>query len=86
MKRFVDRRARSPLPAIFLLLFSSFNSVKQAVLIILNIPFALIGGILALVDRALQFERQRQRRLHRALRCRRAQRRCHGELFQRAAP
>ena len=34
---------------IFLLLFSSFNSVKQAVLIILNIPFALIGGILALV-------------------------------------
>jgi cobalt-zinc-cadmium resistance protein CzcA len=35
--------------AIFLLLFSSFNSIKQAVLIILNIPFALIGGILALV-------------------------------------
>jgi cobalt-zinc-cadmium resistance protein CzcA len=35
--------------AIFLLLFSSFNSVKQAVLIVLNIPFALIGGILALV-------------------------------------
>jgi len=35
--------------AIFLLLFSSFNSVKQALLIIMNIPFALIGGILALV-------------------------------------
>ena len=35
--------------AIFLLLFSSFNSVKQATLIILNIPFALIGGIIALV-------------------------------------
>jgi cobalt-zinc-cadmium resistance protein CzcA len=35
--------------AIFLLLFSSFNSVKQAVLIVLNIPFALIGGIIALV-------------------------------------
>lgn len=34
---------------IFLLLFSSFNSVKQALLIIMNIPFALIGGILALV-------------------------------------
>ena len=32
--------------SIFLLLFSSFNSVKQATLIILNIPFALIGGIL----------------------------------------
>ena len=35
--------------AIFLMLFSSFNSVKQAFLIILNIPFAMIGGILALV-------------------------------------
>ena len=35
--------------AIFLLLFSSFNSVRQATLIILNIPFALIGGIVALV-------------------------------------
>lgn len=34
---------------IFLLLFGSFGSVKQALLIILNIPFALIGGILALV-------------------------------------
>ena len=32
-----------------LLLFGSFNSVKQALLIILNIPFALIGGILALL-------------------------------------
>ena len=37
------------LAGIFLLLFSSFNSVKQALLIIMNIPFALIGGILALV-------------------------------------
>jgi heavy metal efflux system protein len=35
--------------SIFLLLFSSFNSVKQALLIIMNIPFALIGGILALI-------------------------------------
>jgi cobalt-zinc-cadmium resistance protein CzcA len=34
--------------AIFVLLFSSFSSVRQALLIILNIPFALIGGILAL--------------------------------------
>jgi cobalt-zinc-cadmium resistance protein CzcA len=37
------------LASIFLLLFSSFNSVKQAALIILNVPFALIGGIIALV-------------------------------------
>ena len=33
---------------IFLLLFSSFNSVRQATLIILNVPFAMIGGIIAL--------------------------------------
>ena len=33
---------------IYLLLFSSFNSLKQAGLIILNVPFALIGGILGL--------------------------------------
>ncbi len=33
---------------IFLLLFGSFNSLRQAALIILNVPFALIGGIVAL--------------------------------------
>ena len=33
---------------IFMLLFSSFSSLKQAALIILNLPFALIGGIIAL--------------------------------------
>ncbi len=33
---------------IFFLLFSSFNSVRQAGLIILNLPFALIGGIVGL--------------------------------------
>ncbi len=33
---------------IFLILFSSFNSVRYAALIIMNLPFALIGGIAAL--------------------------------------
>jgi cobalt-zinc-cadmium resistance protein CzcA len=33
---------------IFMLLYMSFNSFKNAFLIILNVPFALIGGILAL--------------------------------------
>jgi cobalt-zinc-cadmium resistance protein CzcA len=33
---------------IFLLLFDAFSSVKSALLIVANIPFALIGGILAL--------------------------------------
>jgi heavy metal efflux system protein len=34
---------------IFVLLFDAFNSVKSALLILLNVPFALIGGILALL-------------------------------------
>jgi cobalt-zinc-cadmium resistance protein CzcA len=33
---------------IFILLFATFGSVRQAVLVLTNIPFALIGGILAL--------------------------------------
>ncbi|MCP2519968.1 CusA/CzcA family heavy metal efflux RND transporter [Candidatus Aminicenantes bacterium AC-335-K20] len=34
---------------IFLLLYMSFNSVRHALLIILNVPFALIGGIFSLL-------------------------------------
>jgi cobalt-zinc-cadmium resistance protein CzcA len=34
---------------IFLLLFDAFKSVKSALLILLNVPFALIGGIFALL-------------------------------------
>ena len=41
------------LALIFILLFSAFNSVRQAFLIILNVPFALIGGIVALFLRGL---------------------------------
>ncbi|MEY3220403.1 MAG: hypothetical protein RIT27_1760 [Pseudomonadota bacterium] len=33
---------------IFILLFSTFQSVRHALLVLLNIPFALIGGIMAL--------------------------------------
>jgi len=33
---------------IFLLLYSSFDSLRQATLIILNLPFALVGGVVAL--------------------------------------
>src|SRR5215510_6257580 len=34
---------------IFVLLFNAFNSVKSAILILVNVPFALIGGIVALL-------------------------------------
>ena len=33
---------------VFLMLFSSLNSFKSAVLILVNLPFALVGGILAI--------------------------------------
>lgn len=33
---------------VFLLLFSSFNSMRNALLILLNIPLALVGGVVAL--------------------------------------
>lgn len=36
------------LTLIFILLFSSFGSVRQALLVFSNIPFALVGGIIAL--------------------------------------
>ncbi|MEA3245390.1 MAG: efflux RND transporter permease subunit, partial [Gemmatimonadota bacterium] len=34
---------------IFILLFHTFRSVRLAMLVLLNVPFALIGGILALL-------------------------------------
>jgi cobalt-zinc-cadmium resistance protein CzcA len=40
---------------IFVLLFSTFSSVKQALLIYTGIPFAVVGGILALALRGMPF-------------------------------
>jgi cobalt-zinc-cadmium resistance protein CzcA len=34
---------------IFVILFSSFGSIRQALLVILNIPSALVGGVVALI-------------------------------------
>ena len=34
---------------VFMLLFSTFGSIRQALLVLTNIPFALIGGVLALL-------------------------------------
>ena len=40
---------------IFLLLFTAFNSVRRAALVFSGIPFAITGGILALVIRGMHF-------------------------------
>jgi len=41
--------------AIFLILFVTYGNVKDAILTILNVPFALIGGILALHITGINF-------------------------------
>lgn len=38
---------------IFLLLMATFNSVKHALLVMMNVPFALIGGVIALWIRGM---------------------------------
>jgi cobalt-zinc-cadmium resistance protein CzcA len=43
-----DKQLKRSLAAIFLLLYLTFHSFKQALLVIGNIPFALDGGIAAL--------------------------------------
>ena len=40
---------------IFVLLYTTFNSVKQAALIYTGIPFAIVGGIIALALRGMPF-------------------------------
>jgi cobalt-zinc-cadmium resistance protein CzcA len=40
---------------IFILLFGSFNSVRDAVLVLVHVPFALIGGIFALLVTGTHF-------------------------------
>ncbi len=41
--------------AIFLILFIMFGNVKDSILTLINVPFALIGGILALHARGMNF-------------------------------
>ena len=52
-RRLDGRRSRLSLAIIFLLLFLTFRRVRQAALVILNVPFALVGGIAALWLRGL---------------------------------
>ncbi len=40
---------------IFALLFVAFNSIKQGLLVFSGIPFAIVGGIIALLVRAMPF-------------------------------
>jgi cobalt-zinc-cadmium resistance protein CzcA len=53
---------------IFVLLYLTFNSVSQALLVVGNIPFALVGGIAALWLRGMNLNPVGIRRLHCTLR------------------
>lgn len=61
---------------IFVLLYTAFNSVTLAALIIANVPFAMVGGVLALLltGQYLSVPSAICHRLHRRLRGRDAQR------------
>ena len=53
---------------IFMLLYSLFNSVRDSLLALSGIPFAVAGGILGLYCRRPQFQRLGGDRLHLAVR------------------
>ena len=71
---------------IFVLLFNAFGSVKHALLILVNVPFALVGGHPGAVRHRHSLERVGGDRVHRAVRTGGPQRRGHGQLFQSAPP
>ena len=49
---------------IFLLLFIMFGNLKDAGLVFLNVPFAVVGGMMALVDNRNQFQYFRRYRFY----------------------
>jgi cobalt-zinc-cadmium resistance protein CzcA len=65
---------------IFALLFNAFGSAKNAALILMNVPFALIGGIYA-VKLTYQSQRLRSNRFHCPVWPGGPERRGHGELL-----
>ena len=71
------------LVAIYFLLFTAFDSGMLAFLILLNVPFAAVGGVLGAAARRVVAFRLRARRLHRALRRLRAKWRAAGGAHSR---
>ena len=73
------------LAIIFLLLYLNFRSLTETLIVMLSLPFALVGGALADVVARLQFVGRRRGRLHRAGRRRRRDRRGDADLPQSGA-
>ena len=57
------------------LLYASFRSSWQTALVLTNVPFALVGGVAMLWLRGFEPQPLGERRLHRAVRHRGAERR-----------
>ncbi len=66
---------------IFFMLFTTFRSLMQAGVIILNIPFAMIGGVVSLYLFRFVPVGAGVGRFHHPVRCRGTQRCGHGELL-----
>jgi len=60
---------------IFLLLYLNFRRITESLIVMLSVPFALVGGRVADVAARLQRQRRGGRRLHRLGRRRRGNRR-----------
>ena len=65
---------------IFLLLYLNFRRVTETLIVMLSVPFALAGGLVADVGARLQSVGRGRGRLHRARRCRRRNRRGDADL------
>jgi hypothetical protein len=70
------------LALIFVLIFLSFGSFRQATLIFMCVPLAVTGGIFALHGARHAVHHQRRRRLHRPQRHRRLERHHAHQLHQ----
>ena len=68
------------LAIIFLLLFFNFRSVGETLIVMLSLPFALVGGMWFILGSRLQLVSGRRHRVHRTERRGRGNRRCDADL------
>ena len=84
-----EARLRIVVPAtllvIFVLLYLNFGRLAETLIVMLSVPFALVGGVWLDVLAGLQHERRGGRRLHRAGRRRRRDRRGDADLSRPCA-
>ena len=70
---------------ILVLLYLNFGRLTETLIVMLSVPFALVGGVWLMWCARLQHERRRRRRFHRARRRCRRDRRRHADLSRSGA-